>query len=206
MQFIKVNALTRATKGKGAARRMRRAGRVPAVVYGKNTETKTISVVPDELIKALAGPLRINTPLDVAITDVDTQKAEDALVVVKDHHYDPVTRELLHVDFLAINEAESIQVDVPVEKTGRSVGEQLGGVLRMVHRTIPVVCLPKDIPAKISVDVTPLNAGITFHASELSLAEGITVALPPQEAILTISAVKEEEAPAAEADPKAKKK
>ena len=193
MEFIKVNALSRNSKGKGAARRMRNAGRVPAVVYGKNTETKTISVVPDELTKALAGPLRVNTPLDVAISDVDSQKVEDALVIVKDHQYDPITRELLHVDFLAINEAETVQVEVPVAREGRSVGEQLGGVLRMVHRTIPVVCLPKDIPAKIMVDVSALQAGTTFHANELTLSEGLTVALPPMEAILTISSVKEEE-------------
>ncbi|MBN2717635.1 MAG: 50S ribosomal protein L25 [Deltaproteobacteria bacterium] len=205
MQFIKVNALTRASKGKGAARRMRTAGRVPAVVYGKNTETKTISVLPDELTKALSGPLRVNTPLDVAIADTATEKVEDVLVIVKDHQYDPVSRELLHVDFLAIRENEPLQVEVPVVKSGRSVGEQLGGVLRMVHRTIPIVCLPKDIPAKISVDVTSLKAGITFHASELTLAEGLTVALPPQEAILTISAVKEEEAPAEEVKPGKKK-
>ena len=64
----------------------------------------------------------------------------------------------------------------------------------MVHRTIPVICLPKDIPAKISVDVAPLQPGITFHVADMTLAEGLTIALPPQEAILTISAIAVEEA------------
>ena len=194
MEFIRIEALGRSSKGKGAARRMRAAGRVPAVVYGKNIETKAISVDPEVLIKVLAGPLRVNTPLDVVITDPDTGKTEDALVIVKDHQYDPVSRDLLHVDFLSIQQGTPIQVEVPIEKVGRSVGEQLGGVLRMVHRTIPVICLPKDIPAKISVDVAPLQPGITFHVADMTLAEGLTIALPPQEAILTISAIAVEEA------------
>ena len=207
MEFIKIDALGRTSRGKGAARRMRTAGRIPAVVYGRNTETKAISVDPEVLTKALAGPLRVNTPLDVVIHDPETDKTEDALVIVKNHQYDPVSRTLLHVDFLAIQQGVPLQVDVPVEREGRSYGEQMGGVLRMVHRTIPVVCLPKDIPAKISVDVTPLQAGITFHVSELKLSEGITIALPPQEAILTISAIAAEETVvAAEPDKKSKKK
>ncbi|MBN2526113.1 MAG: 50S ribosomal protein L25 [Deltaproteobacteria bacterium] len=207
MEFIKLEALARESKGKSAARRMRKAGRVPAVVYGKDTDTRKISVDPEALIKALAGPLRVNTPLDVVISDVNSEKKEDALVIVKDHHYDPVTRELLHVDFLSISESAPIRVDVPVVKVGRSKGEQLGGILRMVHRTLPVICLPKDIPAKISVDVSALEGGITYHVSELPLAEGLTVAMPPQEAVLTISPIViEEVAPEEPAAGKKKKK
>ncbi|MBN2343907.1 MAG: 50S ribosomal protein L25 [Deltaproteobacteria bacterium] len=206
MDFIKLDATVRATKGKGAARRMRTAGFVPAVIYGKSTNNTPISVNPEALVKALAGPLRVNTPLNLSITEVDGKKAADSLAIVKDHQYDPVTRELLHVDFLAITEDKQIRVDVPVEKSGRSVGEQMGGILRMVHRTVPVLCLPKDIPAKIAIDVSALQAGITFHVHEMTLSEGLSIDLPPQEAIITISAVAAEETKEGEEDKKASKK
>lgn len=204
MEFIKLDAAVRTTKGKGAARRMRVAGSVPAVVYGKSAQTVAISVDPEELVKSLAGSLRVNTPLSLSIVDSATKKTTETLAIVKDHQYDPITRALLHVDFLSIDETTQVKVDVPVEKSGRSLGEQLGGVLRLVHRKVPVICLPKDIPAKLTIDVSPLGAGITFHAKEMTLPEGIVIDYPGQEAIITISSVSEEEETAEETTEKAK--
>lgn len=189
MEFIKLDATVRKTTGKGAARRMRNTGHVPAVIYGRKTETTAIAVVPDLLVKALAGALRVNTPLNITVKDTETKKTTETLAIVKDHQYDPITRNLLHVDFLAIAEDAPVTVDVPIEKEGRSKGEQLGGVIRMVHRKVPVVCLPKDIPAKLVIDVTELGPAVTFHVSEMKLPEGVVVDYPPQEALLTISSV-----------------
>lgn len=193
MEFIKVDASIRKTRGKGASRRLRNAGFAPAVIYGKGAEGISVSLVPSDLQKALAGPLRINTPLSIAVLDKETKKSEDKLVIVKDHQYDPITRELLHVDFLSITEDQEIEVKVPVIREGRSMGEQLGGVLRMVRRVAPVICKPSNIPESITIDVSKLGNNVTLHVSELELPEGVSVNLPPNKAMLTISAIIVEE-------------
>jgi large subunit ribosomal protein L25 len=189
MDFTTLDVTTRIAMGKGASRRLRRANLSPAVIYGKTTEAQPVSLVPSDLVKALAGPLRINTPLKLTINDIKTKKQSEALVLVKDHQYDPITRELLHVDFLAIEEHQHVEVKVPVIKTGRSQGEQMGGILRMVRRNVSVLCTADNIPENITIDVTELKNNITLHVSEVKLPEGITINLPPSKAILTISSI-----------------
>ncbi len=193
MQFVKLNATTRKATGKGASRRLRATGRTPGIVYGKDTPVTNISLIPEELQKALSGPLHINTPLDVTIGNAETGKTEDILVIVKDHQYDPVTRRLVHVDFLRITDDQQVSVDIPVERHGRAAGEVQGGVVRLIHRVLPILCKAKDIPEAIHVDVTALENGMSLHVSELTLPEGIVVDLPANEVVVTVSLVAEEE-------------
>ncbi|MBN2804887.1 MAG: 50S ribosomal protein L25 [Deltaproteobacteria bacterium] len=189
MDFHDLEVSVRLTRGKGAARRLRRAELAPGVIYGKNAAVQPVTLVPSVLVKALAGPLRVNTPLNIIVNDPVTKKKSAVLAIVKDHQYDPITRELLHVDFLAIDENQHIEVTVPIIKTGRSIGEQMGGILRMVRRNVKVSCTPHNIPESIIIDASQLKNNITLHVSEVDMPEGVTINLPPNKAILTISAI-----------------
>ncbi len=200
MDFITLDVTTREATGKGASRRLRRANLVPGVIYGQNSKSQTVSLVPSDLVKALTGPLRINTPLSITVTDAKTKKTTTVLALVKDHQYDPITRELLHVDFLSITEHQHVEVVVPVVKTGRSVGERLGGVLRMIRRSVSVLCTADNIPEAIHIDASKLENNITLHVSEVETPEGVTINLPPTKAILTISAIIEDEDETTETD------
>lgn len=203
MEFVKLNVNKRKNTGKGAARRMRRGGSVPAVVYGQGVETFTVSVEPRAIVQALAGPLRINTVLQLEVQGEG--KAQELHVLVRDHQYHPVRRTLQHVDFLAIDVTRPIRVNVPVTRTGRSLGEQAGGNLTQVYRALPIDCLPERIPAEIVHDVSALELGGHITVKDLALPEGAVAALPPEQSVFTVSMPKAEKveaeaAPAAEGE------
>jgi len=200
MEFIKVNAITRKTIGKGAARRMRKAELVPAVVYCRAKETVAISVNPSELVHALAGPLRVNTPLNMTIKD-GAKTVMETLVVVRDHQYDPLTRELLHVDFLAVTESSTVNVVVPFHTKSRSVGEQMGGTLVKKYRELPLSCTQATIPAEITADVAALNINDSIVVKNLSLPAGVSVRLPENTSLISVvtTRIVAEEGPAATA-------
>lgn len=188
MEFTKIDANYRQSKGKGAARRMRQDNRAPAVIYGKGIETIPVSVVPKELVQALAGPLRTNTPLSIDVAGAPKSTPKQVLAIVKDHQYEPVSRNLLHVDFLAIEENTSIEVKVPLKTSGRSQGEQIGGIVTINVREIPVSCMPANIPAEIVADVSALNLLDTISVRDLPVPEGVVVNLPPESSVISVLA------------------
>ena len=190
MEFIKLNVNKRKNTGKGAARRMRRSGFVPAVVYGVGIETFNVSVEPRAIVQALAGPMRLNTVLKLNVEGED--KPREIIALVRDHQYHPVRRSLQHVDFLAIDVNKSIRVNVPVNHVGRSLGEQAGGNLTQVFRALPVDCLPDRIPAEIVIDVTALELGGHITVKDIVLPEGSTAALPGEQSVFTVTMPKAE--------------
>jgi large subunit ribosomal protein L25 len=198
MEFTTLNVNKRSNTGKGAARRMRRTGLVPGVVYGQGVETFTVAVEPAAIAKALAGPMRLNTVLKLSV--LGEAGPREVVALVRDHQYHPVKRTLQHVDFLAIDIARPIRVSVPVNRTGRSLGEQAGGNLTQVFRGLPVDCLPDRIPAEIVVDVTALELGGHITVKDLPLPEGCVAALPAEQSVFTVTMPKaekvEEAAPA----------
>jgi large subunit ribosomal protein L25 len=196
MEFTTLNVSKRKNTGKGAARRMRRSGHVPAVVYGVGVETFSVSVVPREIVAALAGPARLNTVLKLNVQD--GAKTQEIVALVRDHQYHPVKRTLQHVDFLAIDVTKPIRVMVPVVRTGRSLGEAAGGALTQIFRHVPVDCLADRIPVEIVHDVTALELGSHISVKDLALPEGATIALPGEQSVFTVTmpkAEKVEEAP-----------
>jgi large subunit ribosomal protein L25 len=190
MEFISLNVNKRKNTGKGAARRMRRTGVVPAIVYGQGIEAFSVSVEPAAIVKALAGPMRLNTVLKLSV--LGDAKPQEIIAVVRDHQYHPVRRSLQHVDFLAIDVTKPIRVQVPLLRTGRSVGEAGGGVLTQVFRSLPVDCLPDRIPADIQVDVTALELGHHINVKEIVLPEGVTIGLPAEQSLFTVTTPKAE--------------
>ncbi len=161
-----VTAQRREEKGKGPARRLRQKGLIPAVVYGRKSAPTHLSVDPSVLMEAIDTPHRFNTVLTLKLDDVEKH------VLFKDYEVDPVSRQLLHADFLEVKLDEAVKVEVPVVTTGKCVGVTDGGILSIAAHEIVVEALPTKIPIRIEVDVTELKIGQSIHISALTPPEG----------------------------------
>jgi large subunit ribosomal protein L25 len=124
-------------------------------------------------------------------------------VLIRDFQYHPLSRELLHADFVQIALDQPVDVDVPLEPVGKAKGVVDGGILRQVYRRVPVRCLPEKIPVKISHDVTSLGLNEHILAKDLAVPEGVAIRLPPDQTVLAVAMekqqVEEEEAKPADA-------
>jgi len=206
MENVTLNVLPRNVLGKGAARKMRAKGNIPAICYGKYNPPVLLSVDPLTLRKILNTPLKRNTAITMKVDGTDISR----LVMVKDIQLDPVSHRPLHADFLEINENEQIMVHVPIALTGKSKGVAEGGILQQVTRTVLVKSLPLKIPASIDIDVSDLAIGQSVHIKDVKFAEGVeakydsnftiaVVVVPTEEAAPVVAAVEgAAEAPAAE--------
>jgi large subunit ribosomal protein L25 len=161
-----VTAQRRDERGKGPARRLRQKGLIPAVVYGRKSEPTHLAVDPALLMKAIETPHRFNTVLTLQLDGVEKH------VLFKDYTVDPVSRRLLHADFLEVKLDEPVKVEVPVVTTGRAAGQAEGGILSIATHEIVLEALPAKIPVRIEVDVTELKIGQSIHVSELTPPEG----------------------------------
>jgi large subunit ribosomal protein L25 len=161
-----LTAEKRDAKGKGPARRLRQKGLIPAVVYGRKGEPTHLAVDPAALLKAIDNPQRFNTLLKLQADGAERY------VLFKDYQVDPVTRKLLHADFLEVSLDQAVKVEVPVVTTGRAQGVADGGILSIAAHEIVVEALPNKIPLNIEVDVTALKIGQSIHVSELKAPEG----------------------------------
>lgn len=163
-----IRAETRDRAGKGAARATRRAGRVPAVIYGEKKEPTLISLDPKEL-----GKLVHKKAFFATLLDLDLSGAKHR-VLPRDVHLDPVTDKILHADFQRVAPDSKIRVHVPVvvKNEGASPGLKRGGVLNLVRHEIEFLCSPDNIPQQIEVDVTGLEIGGSIHIGSVTLPEG----------------------------------
>ena len=178
-----LNLRTRSGSGKGAARKLRRAGRVPGVIYGGGEGTVLVSMETREALNLFQAISVENTVLDLL---VDDREAERALVREVQAH--PFRTELLHVDFLRVQRGVAIEVQVPVHVIGVPEGVRQGGMLEHVVHDIPVKCVPSLIPAAIEVDVAALEAGDVLRAGDLPMPEGVESLIDPNRAICAVVA------------------
>src|SRR5882672_12781021 len=152
-----LEATTRDSFGKNEARRTRRDGRVPAVLYGATGETASrdatpITVDPRALLKILHSESGANTLISLKLAG-----AGDARVLVKEYQLDPITHHVLHADFYRVVMDRILRVPIPVVVKGEPKGvKQQGGLLEFIRREIEVECLPADIPEHVEVDVSDL--------------------------------------------------
>lgn len=195
MQIIKLKASQRADSGKGDARRLRSSGQIPAVAYGRGLPTKSLAVSPVELEQVLRSERGRNTVVELAV-----EGADNMTVLLREFQHHPLTRALLHADFVQIKLDQAVTVEVPLEVTGKAAGIVLGGTLRQVFRKLPVRCLPEQIPVKVVHDVTALGLDDHVATRDLALPEGVSILLPPEQTLIAIvheKAPPEEEAAAA---------
>ena len=175
-----LNVQTREPEGSRANRRLRRSGRVPAVLYGGDSGPQHISVDARELRHALQAKGAV---LELAV-DGDKTPA-----MVKDQQRDPIRGDAWHIDFLRVDLKQAIQTTAMLELTGveDAPGTSEGGVLEQQLREIHVEALPGDVPEVITHDVSALEAGATLHVSEITAPDGVTILDDPEAVVASIT-------------------
>ena len=177
MPEVRIVAEPRTEFGKGAARRVRRAGRVPAVLYGHGTDTRHVTLPGHALLMALKTPN--------VLINVDGLKGGGQLALPKAVQRDPIRGLIEHVDLILVRRGEKVTVEVPVQVTGE-VGP--GGLLNQQMARIPVEADAARIPQAIEVNVEGMAIGAAVHAGELSLPQGVTLAAEADALVLHVLA------------------
>jgi len=176
---LKLVAERREGTGKGVARKLRAAGRVPAVVYGQGMESAALSVDAKELRHVLhAGGA--NVLLDLIVD------GKDLLALARDVQRDHIRNRFMHVDFLVVSRTEKITLGIPVLVVGESVGVKAGGVLEHHLWEIQAECLPGDVPDAIEADVTELAVGDSIKVADLVAPKGVTILSSEDELVLAV--------------------
>jgi large subunit ribosomal protein L25 len=198
-QDITVNAEVRTSRGKNEARRTRRAGRIPAVLYGAYKEPISVAVDPREITKITRSKSGFNTIFNLAVKDGETTP-----VMVLDQQVDPVKGYLLHADLKRIDLTKRIRVTVPVRTVGEAKGVKVqGGLLEVITRAIEIDCLPDEIPQDFTVDVTELMIGQSKRASDVGLSGSMKLVGAPDTVIAHAVALRAEEVAAVAETPAA---
>jgi large subunit ribosomal protein L25 len=185
---VKIAAEARTEFGKGAARRSRRAGKVPAVLYGHGTETRHLNLPGHDLMLALKTPN--------VLLRLDGLKAGSDLALPKAVQRDPVKGFLEHVDLILVRRGEKVTVEVPIRVTGEIAPGD--GMLNQQLVQIPVEADATNIPQGIDVDVEGMEIGQAVHASDLKLPPGVTLQVDPDTLVLHVIAQQVAELPEAE--------
>ena len=190
MELIELNATIRETKGNGAARVLRREAQFPAVLYGPNTESISLTIGMKDLEKVLK-----TNPVGQVLFDLKIQGSETPTrpAMIKELQIHPMSRMYLHADFYEVDMDRKIRVRIPVVVTGKSVGVEMGGVLQIVRRELEVLCLPMAIPEFIELDITDLGIGDSIHVEDLSLEGDVEIPADTNFTVLTIGSPKAEE-------------
>jgi large subunit ribosomal protein L25 len=188
-----LNVLKRKRMGKSGAREIRKEGNIPAVLYGKGTETLSLVINPTELKEALSTDAGENTLLEIRVKDEEAEIQK--LSLLREVQYDYLTDKPIHLDFQALDMNEKITVAVPVQIEGSAKGVKEGGILEEILREISVECLPTNIPNSFSVDVTELEIGHSIHVNTLEIEEGVNILHEDEDTIVTVLAPKVEAEP-----------
>ena len=185
---LTIKAEKRDAHGKNAARRIRREGGLPAVLYGSESQSVSLILDKKDIFSILKSDTGENTIFKVA---VGSEKPE---VMIKDYQQDVVSDEILHVDLLRIAMDKEIRVDVSIDLNGEAVGvKNEGGFVDFSTREIEIECLPKDIPENIEVDISGLHLNQSLKVEDLTVPAGVKIITDPQAVVVLIQAPSVEE-------------
>lgn len=191
MKEVTLEATSRTDSGKGVARKLRSGGRIPGVVYGREEKPLAIELSYDSFHIAMKGVGGENLLINLHIDGKKTAKK----AIIKDLQRDPVDGKLLHIDFMHISMTEEIKVTIPVVLEGTPDGvKNFGGIMSWVIRNVEVSCLPKNIPDKITLDVSNLKIHDSIHVRDIQI-ENVEILENPDQTIVSIvppTVVKEE--------------
>jgi large subunit ribosomal protein L25 len=186
---ITVAAEVRTSRGKNEARRTRRAGLIPAVIYGSFQKPVSVAVNPRDISKITHSNTGYNTIFNLVILD-----GESTPVMLVDRQVDPVKGTLLHADFKRIDLTKRLRVSIPVHTVGEAAGVKVqGGLLEVITRAIEIECLPDEIPEGFTVDVTELMIGQAKRASDVALTGSMKLVSAPETVIAHSVALRAEE-------------
>lgn len=194
METLVLEVEKREQTGTGNARRARRAGRMPAVVYGAGDATVMVSVDAHDFDRRVAH-LEGTHLLELRSGDAALNAR---MVLVREVQMHPITGMPLHADFHAVRLDQAIEVHVPLHFEGKAAGVTLGGILQPILREITALCLPTKIPDAISVDVSHLQIHDSLHVSDLALPEGVELVTDASEPVVSVIPPVVEKKPGAE--------
>lgn len=191
MELLELNAVSRTDSGKGQARTLRREGRLPAVLYGPNTDPVMLSIDLSELEDITKGGSAGQAILSISVKG----EKKPRTAMIKDLQISPLSRDYLHIDFYEVDMQKKINVMVSVTTTGKCIGLEMGGMIQLIRRELEVLCLPGNIPEHIEIDITELNIGDSVHVEDVQLEGDIEIPHDVDFTILTILSgkMKEEE-------------
>ena len=182
MQQETLRAEGRVSFGTRESRRLRRESRVPAVVYGRGLETRTISVDARELHGVLHTEAGLN-----ALIDLEVEGGDKVLSVAREIQRDPVRREITHLDFIKVSLDVEIEAEVAIEYFGSPIGvREEGGFVETISATVILQALPAAIPTVIEMDISGLDIGDTLKASDLPEIEGVTYLVESEQPLVTV--------------------
>ena len=212
MATVELKAKTREDTGKGSARKARAAGLVPAVLYGEGEAPQPLTIGYKDFYPVIHTTARENVILDLKI---EGGQQGEVKAIIREIQYHPVRREILHVDFQHISMTKEIEINVPIEVIGESVGVKTsGGILELIMREVQVECLPANIPDRIEINVTELDVGDSLQVKDLHVENAritsdmdstvVTIVAPSviEEPKVAVAAEGEEEKPAEEGEEK----
>jgi len=192
---IVVEVQERSENGKNAARRLRKAGGVPGVVYGLDRPPFNVAVGARKIEEVLGLETGRNTIFTLALAGQDRSRA----VMIKALQRDPVSERLVHVDFVRVDLAKAVRVNVPIRILGIPEGVKTGGgLLEFILRQVAVECLPSDIPEHLDLEVSGLNLNQHLSVKDLPAKERVTVLDDPDSIVCVVAIPKEEAAPVVE--------
>jgi large subunit ribosomal protein L25 len=180
MAEVKLVAEPREGTGKGVARKLRAAGRVPGVLYGHGMDSTAVSVDARDLFHVLHTGAGTNVLVDLVVDGTEH------LIIPRDVQRDHIHGRFIHVDFLAVRRDEKLHLSIPVRIVGESVGVKAGGVVEHHLWELEVESLPGDVPEAIDADITTLEIGMSLRVSDLVAPKGATILTNPEESVVAV--------------------
>jgi large subunit ribosomal protein L25 len=177
---VKLQVKERERRGSADARRLRKQGVIPGVIYGKGKKSYAICVPERDLRRVLTGAGGLHAILDVVVEGQSTTHAS----ILKDYQQDPIRGHISHIDLHEVRLDQPIQASVTVQLVGEPAGAKEGGVLSQVQREINVEALPMEIPEHVDLDVSGMAIGDTLRLADLAPIEGVTYLDNPEETVL----------------------
>ncbi len=190
MELRELTIVKRAGTGKEEAKRLRRSGRVPAILYG-GASPVNIAVAPRDIFRLIHGHEGSTQLLKVSFAESD----QSMMAIIRDIQFDPVSEDLIHVDLQEVAMDRPIQVSVAVHHVGDAIGvRENQGILEMILREVQVSCLPGNIPAVLDADVSGLHINDVLTVGDLKAPEGVRILTDPNQAVVTVAPPAAEEA------------
>src|SRR5947199_7514320 len=191
---VKLKAEPRASVGRSAVRKLKAHGVIPAIIYGGKDKPQPLQVAARDINAMMSHASGENVLVELEIAGEKSNRT----ALVQEVQHSPVRGDILHIDFHAISMDETIQAEVPLEPIGVPNGvKNFGGLLEQSLRALAIECLPRDLPDRITVDVSQLNIGDSIHVRQIQLPSGVTSKVPPDLTAFSVLAPTVEEEPVA---------
>ena len=187
MEILELKAEKRSATGKGAARSLRRSGKVPAVLYGADAKSMCLSVKAAEIEMLLK-----HAKSRQQLINVDFGEGAPRPTVIKEMQRSPLKGGFLHLDFYEVAMDRKIRAHVPVVVKGKCAGVEMGGLLQIIRRELEVLCFPAEIPESIELDITELEVGDSIHVEDIQLEGDIEIPAEVNFTVITVLAPKKE--------------